>query len=159
MDQDETKEKVTEETKEKSKTPIVIAIALVALIAVAGIVFLTTNKSSDEVKQTSTTTQATDAPTTSASSVPSTNTQTMCSDHIKSAGSEAPFDSANQCSQFLDSLIGLSEEQATTKAEDNDLVLRVIQRDGEDLPATMNFVSNRVNISIADDKITKVTLG
>lgn len=148
-----------EETPQKSKTPIIVAIALVVVIVIAGIIFLSSNKNSDDTKESATTTQTTDSPNSSVNTIPSTDTQTMCSDHLKTAGSEAPFDSAEQCSQFLDSLIGLNEEQATTKAQDNDVVLRIIQRDGEDLPATMNFVANRVNISVTDNKITQVTLG
>ena len=56
-------------------------------------------------------------------------------------------------------VIGDSVEDATATLEDAGLTLRVLRRDGEDLPATMDFVDNRVNVAVEtqDDGTEVVT--
>jgi beta-lactam-binding protein with PASTA domain len=45
-------------------------------------------------------------------------------------------------------VIGDSVEEATTTLEAAGLTLRIVRRDGEDLPATADFVENRVNVAV-----------
>ena len=45
-------------------------------------------------------------------------------------------------------VIGDSVEDATATLEDAGLTLRVVRRDGEDLPSTMDFVEDRVNVAV-----------
>jgi hypothetical protein len=55
--------------------------------------------------------------------------------------------------------IGLTEEEATAKAEADGKVSRVVSRNGEDLAVTMDYNAERLNFTIVDDKVTLVTLG
>ena len=56
-------------------------------------------------------------------------------------------------------VIGDSVEDATATLEDAGLTLRVVRRDGEDLPVTADFVDNRVNVAVetGDDGSETVT--
>ena len=45
-------------------------------------------------------------------------------------------------------VVGDSVEDATETLEDAGLTLRVVRRDGEDLPVTADFVENRVNVAV-----------
>jgi hypothetical protein len=56
-------------------------------------------------------------------------------------------------------VIGESVEDATATLEDAGLTLRVVRRDGEDLPSTMDFLENRVNVAVEtqDDGTEVVT--
>ena len=56
-------------------------------------------------------------------------------------------------------VIGESVGDATAMLEDAGLTLRVVRRDGEDLPGTMDFVETRVNVAVEtqDDGTEVVT--
>ena len=56
-------------------------------------------------------------------------------------------------------VIGDSVEDATATLEDAGFTLRVVTRDGEDLPSTADFVENRVNVAVEtqDDGTEVVT--
>ena len=56
-------------------------------------------------------------------------------------------------------VIGDSVEDATATLEEAGLTLRVVRRDGEDLPGTLDFVENRVNVAVEtqDDGTEVVT--
>jgi hypothetical protein len=45
-------------------------------------------------------------------------------------------------------VIGDSVEDATATLEDAGLTLRVVRRDGEEVPGTADFVENRVNVAV-----------
>ena len=54
-------------------------------------------------------------------------------------------------------VIGDSVEDATATLEDAGLTLRVVRRDGEDLPGTADFVEDRVNVAVeTEDDGTEV---
>jgi hypothetical protein len=54
-------------------------------------------------------------------------------------------------------IIGLSEAEAESLAgAEGDCVVRVIVRDGESLPATMDFNPSRINVEVEDGKVTEV---
>jgi len=55
-----------------------------------------------------------------------------------------------------DALVGLDEAAATALAEENGWVVRVVRLDGEDLAATMDYVTNRVNVAIENGVVTEV---
>ena len=55
-------------------------------------------------------------------------------------------------------IIGVSVEDATTTLEDAGFTLRVVRRDGEDLPATLDFVENRVNVAVETQDGTEVVI-
>jgi hypothetical protein len=56
-------------------------------------------------------------------------------------------------------VIGDSVEDATATLEDAGLTLRIVRRDGEDLPSTMDFLEDRVNVAVEtqDDGTEVVT--
>lgn len=49
--------------------------------------------------------------------------------------------------------IGLTVEEATELAEENDVMFRVVERDGEPLPATMDYRPGRINASVEDGMV------
>ena len=54
-------------------------------------------------------------------------------------------------------LLGKEEKAAQSLAKQNDCDMRVTERDGEMFPMTMDFRPNRVNVVVADGKVSKVT--
>jgi beta-lactam-binding protein with PASTA domain len=56
-------------------------------------------------------------------------------------------------------IVGVDVEDATATLEEAGLTLRVVQRDGEALPATADHVPNRVNVAVEtqDDGTEVVT--
>ena len=57
------------------------------------------------------------------------------------------------------SLIGLTENEATLTAGGKDWLVRVAARDGEFFMLTQDFVTNRVNLTIEKTLVTAVTVG
>ncbi len=56
-------------------------------------------------------------------------------------------------------VVGLGEDDAVAAIEAAGLVARVIERDGESLPATMDYREDRVNLSVTDGTVTAATVG
>lgn len=56
----------------------------------------------------------------------------------------------------FEGLVGMTLEEATAKVEPIGAEIRVIRRDGEDLAATMDYRSNRLNVAVSGDVITDV---
>jgi beta-lactam-binding protein with PASTA domain len=56
-------------------------------------------------------------------------------------------------------VVGESVEDATATLEQAGLTLRVVRRDGEDVPGTADFVETRVNVAVEtqDDGTEEVT--
>ena len=54
--------------------------------------------------------------------------------------------------------IGMSEQEATVKANEDKAPNRVVERNGETLPVTMDFVPGRLNFYVKDDKVYKVDI-
>lgn len=56
-------------------------------------------------------------------------------------------------------IVGESVADATATLEDAGLTLRVVKRDGEDLPGTLDFLPTRVNVAVEtqDDGSEQVT--
>ena len=73
-----------------------------------------------------------------------------CGSDDDSSDSVAPADTATEVSVAgeVPDVVGQSVEDATTTLESAGFTLRVISRDGEDLPATMDFVESRVNVAV-----------
>jgi hypothetical protein len=53
-------------------------------------------------------------------------------------------------------LVGLTEDEAAEAAEALGWEVRVMRRDGEDLPITMDLRQNRVNVEVTDGEVTEV---
>ena len=69
--------------------------------------------------------------------------------------------SASGTSAEFSAYIGLTVADATAKADadaDN-RASRVVEEDGKSLPVTMDFDETRLNFTVVDGKVTKVTTG
>jgi hypothetical protein len=72
-------------------------------------------------------------------------------------GTTVPIECADEPTEELaDGLVGLTESEATAAAEACGWILRVVRRDGEDLPATRDFRPNRVNVEVTDGEVTAI---
>lgn len=60
---------------------------------------------------------------------------------------------------LLLSFIGLTLFQAEEKAKAEGYILRVTSIDGKPLPVTMDYLTNRLNVEIIKNQITRVTTG
>lgn len=54
--------------------------------------------------------------------------------------------------------IGLSEGEALAKAQASGKVARVVERDGEALPVTMDFMQGRLNLQVKDGSVYMVQI-
>ena len=61
--------------------------------------------------------------------------------------------------EVADSVVGMSEAEATKTAEAKGLTVRVGSRDGEDFPLTKDYRLDRVTLTVQADKVTAVTVG
>ena len=61
--------------------------------------------------------------------------------------------------EVADSVVGMSEVEATKTAEAKGLTVRVGSRDGEDFPLTMDYRTDRVTLTVKADKVTAVVVG
>ena len=81
---------------------------------------------------------------------------TACGDDDDSAD-----DATTEQSTSVDvpEIVGESVEEATATLQDAGLTLRVVERDGEDLAGTADFVPTRVNVAVEtqDDGTEQVT--
>lgn len=57
-----------------------------------------------------------------------------------------------------DDYVGLSETEALAKAKQANVPARVVERDGESLPITMDFVFGRHDLYVKDGKVYKVEI-
>jgi hypothetical protein len=62
-------------------------------------------------------------------------------------------------SPAVDELVGLSEKAASEVSASMGLVMRIVERDGDAFPATMDFRDDRVNVVVVDGRVTAATVG
>jgi hypothetical protein len=72
------------------------------------------------------------------------------------AGEEEAVATVNEYGQQL---IGFDETAALTCVEDAGLTWRVVARDGESFPITMDYRIERLNAVITDSIVTEITVG
>jgi hypothetical protein len=53
----------------------------------------------------------------------------------------------------------LSESEAVSLIEGSGFIARVVSRDGEDFPATMDYRIDRFNLTIQNDQVQEITVG
>ncbi|MEN9803678.1 MAG: hypothetical protein RIS41_525, partial [Actinomycetota bacterium] len=58
-----------------------------------------------------------------------------------------------------ETLVGLTEAEAVEAGEAQGWVVRVVARDGEEFPITMDYSTERVNLTVVDDVVTEVYVG
>lgn len=72
---------------------------------------------------------------------------------------DPPTGEVGQCQQIASSYVGLSEQEAISKAKKDGLTYRVTERDGEGLMATMDYSADRINFAITNNKVTSASCG
>lgn len=65
----------------------------------------------------------------------------------------------SECQQKSNYYIGLSEQDAIAKADQENTIYHVTMRDGEGLSATMDYSPDRINFIITNNKIESVSCG
>lgn len=78
-------------------------------------------------------------------------TQKWFLDHKVTRGEMAYF--IKKLSEKKSSYIGLTEQDATNLAEKNGVPFRVIERDGQPIPTTKDYIEGRVNASVQDGTV------
>ena len=76
-----------------------------------------------------------------------------------SAATTTTAGSGSGTSAEFDAYIGLTVADATAKADADGRASRVVEEDGKSLPVTMDFNETRLNFTVVDGKVTKVTTG
>ena len=71
----------------------------------------------------------------------------------------APGTSEPIAQSDADTLVGLAEDDAVKTAEGRGWTVRIAERDGEQFMLTLDFQTNRVNLSITKGRVTAVTVG
>lgn len=61
-----------------------------------------------------------------------------------------------QVGDTYDSYVGLTEQEAMDRAKRENKPHRVVERDGQSLPVTMDFVEGRLNFHVRDNRVYKV---
>lgn len=56
----------------------------------------------------------------------------------------------------ITSIVGMVLDEAIYFLSDFNMTLRIIEKDGEDLINTAEFVHNRINVATKDDKIVSI---
>jgi hypothetical protein len=53
-------------------------------------------------------------------------------------------------------VVGLTLGKAKRRADANGCSVRVVKRDGENLSVTADYVQNRINVAVADERVKRV---
>ena len=90
--------------------------------------------------------------------------ETKCPDFASAMGEQGPPSKpkSGDVTPFevaTGELIGLSEPDAQTCIEEAGLTGRVVYRDGESFPVTLDYRPDRINMSIEEGFVVEVTLG
>ena len=80
-------------------------------------------------------------------------------DNSNATGDTATTISEEALAAEFDAYVGLTEQEASAKAKDAGFTSRVIMRDGQSVPATMDYNPDRLNFVIESGKVTLVTTG
>ena len=75
------------------------------------------------------------------------------------SSTEEPMMDDAKVEQVAASVVGMSEDDAVKAIEAAGYTSRVVERDGKSFPVTMDVRGDRINLTIADGKVTKATVG
>lgn len=90
---------------------------------------------------------------------------TACGSDAASTDSETPIESgendgadggAEELLTIEAAIVDKTLSDAEAWAADNNMIIRVMERDGEQLMGTADFVQNRINVAVTDGKVTAV---
>jgi hypothetical protein len=91
------------------------------------------------------------------SSTDSTGASTTPAASVGASAANGKQDPTALCKQIVDQKLTL--DAANALAATNGNVTRVIKKDGADLPATADFIDNRLNFTTESDVVTACTVG
>lgn len=94
--------------------------------------------------------------------VASSDYATALASSAAASGASSAETIAAQTQAAADKVIGMPEQQAIATLESDPnltLTARVVSRDGEDFPITMDYSPNRVNLWIESGNVTQVSVG
>ena len=74
-------------------------------------------------------------------------------------GSSSAPESSSAPDTDDEAYVGLTEEQALAKAEEAGVPARVVARNGESLPRTMDYRPERLGFTVVDGRVTAVGRG
>lgn len=75
--------------------------------------------------------------------------------YIQRAGNTSDMPGTAPGTITADTYIGLTEEEAVARAEKVNVTFRIVRRDGESFPITMDYSADRMNFEIDDGRVTK----
>lgn len=113
-----------------------ISVALAALVIVLAAALIRTNSSDDKGNSTS--------------GSPNQNEDT---------GPAEDADNPEASEEYLNSYNGMSENDAVIRAEADNYTVRIIGRDGELFPVTMDYSTSRINFVIEKGVVTQASIG
>ena len=76
-----------------------------------------------------------------------------------SSKTEEPTMTSGGVDQMAASVVGMSEDDAVKAIRDAGYTSRVVERDGEKFPVTMDLQPERINLTVKDGKVTQATVG
>ena len=78
---------------------------------------------------------------------------------MSSSSTEDPMMTSAGVDQMAASVVGMSEDDAVKAIHDAGYTSRVVERDGEKFPVTMDLQPERINLTVKDGKVTQATVG
>lgn len=64
-----------------------------------------------------------------------------------------------QAQRVAREVVGMTEAEAVAAARAQGLTTRVVKRDGQEFPVTMDYRTDRINLVITDGDVTRATVG
>ncbi len=135
--------------KHATRTWVIVTISLAALVGVVLVVYLNNmpSKSIGSYKE------CTNAGGTVTQTYPE-----QCTINGKTFTNTSSDSSNKSSTSQPNDYIGLSEQAALDKAKSENTPARVVKRDGEELPTTMDYAQGRLDLTISDGKVEKVDI-
>ncbi len=113
---------------------------------------------------TPSTVSSADSSTAGAKPNPSTGSDVVIEYPTPEPGATSDFESemnaqVQRTRTFADTLIGMNIDEVETLAASKGFITRIVERDGESFIVTMDYRTNRVNLTVEKDIVTKVFIG
>ncbi len=95
---------------------------------------------------------------------PSTGSDVVNESPTPEPGTTSDFESemnaqVERTKAFADTLIGMNVDEVETLAASKGFLTRIVERDGESFIVTMDYRTNRVNLTVEKDIVTQVFIG
>lgn len=113
---------------------------------------------------TPTTVSSADSSPATATPKPSNGSDVVNESPTPAPGATSDFESemnaqVERTRAFADTLIGMNIDEAEMLAASKGFITRIVERDGESFIVTMDYRTNRVNLTVKNDIITETFIG